>query len=112
MAVAACRDPTPNEVCANPTSRFGTHGAAQNNDGTAESRPRRCFVGRVSAALDEGEEEVFLVVGVGLDVDLAFAGEPADCGEHFLVFEFGFLFELFEAEYVGGREGVPYEAGP
>ena len=54
------------------------------------------------SALDEGEEELFLVVGVGLDGDFAFACEPADSGEHFLVFELCFFFELFEAEHVSG----------
>lgn len=62
--------------------------------------------------LGEAEEEVLLVVGVGLHVDLSFAGEPADGGEHLFVLQFGFFFKLFEAEYVGGRKRVPDESGP
>ena len=59
----------------------------------------------------ECEEKVFFVVGIGLDVDFAFTGKPADCGECFFVFEFCDFFELFEAECVCFIEGLPYEAG-
>lgn len=44
----------------------------------------------------EREEKIFLVIGIHLDPDLAFACEPADSGKYFLVFEFADFLKLLE----------------
>ena len=44
----------------------------------------------------EREEKIFLVIGIHLDLDLAFACEPSDSGKYFLVFEFADFLKLFE----------------
>lgn len=78
-----------------------------------ELPPEGIVVGRSGLFVaNEGEEEVFFVVGVNLDSNFAFACEPADSCIHFFVFQFCDLFQLFEAQYVSLIECVPYLASP
>ena len=61
-------------------------------------------MGRRSAY--EAHEELLGILGVGVDVDLAFAGEPTESGDDFFFLELGFLLELLDAQGIGGVESI------
>lgn len=61
--------------------------------------------------LYESDDEFLGVGGVNVDVDFAFASQPAEGGERFLVFEFGDFLELLQAQGFSGVECCPNGAG-
>ena len=79
-----------------------------------EHQPKLRFIygfGRGLFILSERDNKLFFILGIDVDVDFVFAGEPAESSVKLFIFELGYFFKLFYTHCFSGVKSIPNCAG-